>query len=131
MPRMPKTILIVDDEKNVRFSISVALRMSGYRVVEAANGIEALDLIRASRQKGDEIALLLLDIKMPLMNGLVLLDRLHEENLCIPVLISTGYGDREITEELVRRGCGDFMEKPFEPSDMIAKVNGILGRTRQ
>ena len=119
-------ILLVDDEEDFRFSASVALRKAGFEVIEAADGKGALSSIHVSRSDGIGIDLLLTDLRMPGLCGRDLLEALEETGIDIPVIAMSGYFDDTLREELARRGCTEFMEKPFEPDDLVMRVMQML-----
>ena len=119
-------VLIVDDEADFLFSVSVVLRREGYEVVEAANGEEALSMIREYRRAGKRIDLLLTDLRMPSLCGLELLDGMRQLQVDIPVIAMTGYYDEALRADLKRKGCTEFLEKPFEPHDLVERVRKVL-----
>lgn len=119
-------ILIVDDEKDFLFSASVALRRAGYDVIEAADGDEALIRIKEFRLSGKRIDLLLTDLRMPSLCGLDLLEGMKELRVDIPVIAMTGYFDDALRDDLMRKGCTDFLAKPFEPRDLVKRVQMVL-----
>ena len=119
-------ILIVDDEADFLFSASIALRQAGYEVVEAADGGEALSRTREFLRAGKRIDLLLTDLRMPSLCGLELLGAMEELGVKIPVIAMTGYYDDELRADLIRKGCVEFLEKPFEPHDLVARVQMVL-----
>ena len=119
-------ILIVDDEADFLFSASVALRQAGYEVVGAADGGEALSRTREFLRAGKRFDLLLTDLRMPSLCGLELLEGLEQLGVEIPVIAMTGYCDDALREDLERKGCIEFLEKPFEPHDLVARVQKVL-----
>ena len=119
-------ILIVDDEADFLFSASVVLRREGYEVAEAANGEEALSVIQEYRRAGKRIDLVLTDLRMPILCGLELLEALGELGIDIPVIAVTGYSDNALRADLKSRGCTEFLEKPFEPVDLVKRVRKTL-----
>ncbi len=119
-------ILIVDDEADFLFSASVALRQAGYEVVKAADGVEALSIIREFRRAGKRIDLLLTDLRMPSLCGLEILKGMEELQVDIPVIAMTGDCDDALREDLAREGCTEFIEKPFEPHDLVKQVKKVL-----
>ena len=119
-------ILIVDDEADFLFSVSVVLRREGYEVSEAANGEEALSVIQEYRRAGKRIDLVLTDLRMPILCGLELLEALGELGIDIPVIAVTGYSDDALRADLKSRGCTEFLEKPFEPHDLVERVRKVL-----
>jgi len=122
-------ILLVDDEANFRFSAGVALRKAGYKVTEAADGSEALSVaIEAWFRQVDPIALVLTDIRMPGMSGLELIGGMQGYGIDTPVLVLSGFADRQMVEKLRAAGCTDVLEKPFGPEALVRYVEGILGK---
>ncbi|MEW6426998.1 MAG: sigma-54 dependent transcriptional regulator [Thermodesulfobacteriota bacterium] len=108
-----KTILIVDDDRNMRIALYEALVRNGYHAVVAENGTTALDLIR---KNGPD--LVIADIRMPEMDGITLLRLLREEELAMPVLIITGYATVATAVEAMKYGACDYILKPF-PVEVI------------
>ncbi len=112
---MPETmkIAIIDDEQDMRQSISQWLALSGYDTETFASAEEALKVIGA-----DYPGLVVCDIKMPGMDGMTLLKRLMSMDSALPVIMITGHGDVPMAVEAMRIGAYDFMEKPFNPERM-------------
>lgn len=124
-------ILLVDDEEGFRFTGGVALRRGGYRVEEAANGKEALAKILSARDAGDPFDLVVTDIQMPEMSGIELFDALMERGDRTAVCAITCFSDETLIEELAGRGCTEYLEKPFDPVNLMAWVGGQLGKRRE
>jgi len=103
------SVLIVDDEAAIRDSLRMILEFEGYRVDEAASGAQAL--VRVADRLPDAV---MLDIKMPEMDGLELLKRLRERGYDMPVLMISGHADVATAVEATRRGAYDFFEKPLQ-----------------
>ncbi len=117
-------VMVVDDEKDVVAIIRVNLEMAGYKVIEAFNGQQALD--RVQEQLPD---LVLLDIAMPPgMDGVEVLRRLRESEKTrhIPVVMLTAYGSTEARAEAEKLGCYLFIDKPFEPAELVSIVGRVL-----
>jgi len=117
-----KSVLIVDDEVGVRESLRQILKPF-YQVHTAANGGEALQCVRK-----ESIDLVTLDLRMPGMPGMEVLREIRKIKEDIEVIIITAYGDPASAGEAVFYGAGDFIVKPFELSDVTAKVNRSLQR---
>jgi DNA-binding response OmpR family regulator len=117
------TILVVDDEELVRSVVTQALELSGFDVLTAVNGEEA---VRAIEERGDEIDLVLLDLTMPGLGGQETFGVLKERRPDIKVLLSSGYDK----DEVVARFAGDrpdgCIQKPFRTADLVARVRAIL-----
>ncbi len=108
-------VAIVDDEQDMRQSISQWLALSGFSTETYADGQEALAAITA-----DFPGVVITDIRMPNMDGMTLLKRLVALDSAIPVIMITGHGDVPIAVEAMRLGAFDFLEKPFDPEKMMA-----------
>ncbi|QKG19285.1 response regulator transcription factor [Actinomadura verrucosospora] len=117
-------ILIVDDEPAVRESLSSSLQFEGYRVAEAADGVTALERVEADRPD-----LVVLDVLMPRMDGLTTCRRLRAAGATMPVLMLTArdmVGDRVTGLDA---GADDYLAKPFELDELLARVRALLRRT--
>jgi len=121
---MRKSILIVEDELRIRFLLRDYLTKENFNVFEASNGEEGLFIF--STQKID---LVLLDIMMPIMDGLTMLEKLREVST-VPVILLTAKGEEEDKLQGYDYGTDDYMTKPFSPKILIAKVKALLKRTR-
>jgi two-component system response regulator ChvI len=119
---LSETIALVDDDRNILTSVSMALEAEGFRVLSYADGAEALTGL--SRQPVD---LAILDIKMPRMDGLELLGRLRQ-NSDVPVIFLTSKDD-ELDEMLgLRMGADDYITKPFSQRLLIERIRAVLRR---
>lgn len=118
-------IVVVDDESVMRSVIARLLVGAGYRVAEAGDGASALDLIRRERP-----ALLLLDVNMPGMSGLLALNILRERGFDLPVLMISGQGEVEHRLAGLDMGADDYMAKPFDARELLARVAALLRRRR-
>jgi DNA-binding NtrC family response regulator len=118
-------VLIVDDEKNIRATLSRGLHLEGYRTQEAGNGVEALTQL-------DEggIDLVLLDMQMPEMDGLAMLSAMRERGLGIPAIVLTAHGSIERAVAAVKLGARDFIEKPPSIERIVLAVGNALDRDR-
>ncbi|MDT5122162.1 MAG: two-component system, cell cycle sensor histidine kinase and response regulator CckA [Acidobacteriota bacterium] len=123
LPRGQETVLLTEDEEQVRQMIRMILEMSGYRVLEAADGEEALAIYK---QYEGEIDLIMTDVVMPLMSGRELVQSLEILHPGIKVLYMSGYTD----DAIVRHGLLDqeivFLQKPFTPDVLLRKVRKVL-----
>lgn len=124
-PMLKKRILITEDEVETRQSLALALEWNGYEPCTVENGSVALQTI-IQQQSIHPFDLLICDMQMPIMSGEELIEKLREMKIRIPILAITGYGAKDMVVRLMRIGCRDFIDKPFNPNDMIARVNQIL-----
>jgi two-component system, NtrC family, nitrogen regulation response regulator NtrX len=119
---MPKSrILVIDDETAIRDSLRMTLEYEGYEFVGAATGQEGLAL--AERESPD---LVLLDVKMPGMDGLEVLDRLRAMNDAVPVVVISGHGTISTAVEATKKGAFDFIEKPFASDRVLVSLRNAL-----
>lgn len=117
-----ETILVVDDNKEIVYSISELLKYEGYNTVKAYDGMEALKALEANR-----IDLILLDVMMPRMNGLSALMKLREKYR-IPVIILSAKTEESDKVSGLMLGADDYVEKPYNPSELTARVKAHLRR---
>ena len=117
-----ETILVVDDNKEILYSISELLKYEGYNTVKAYDGMEALKALEANR-----IDLILLDVMMPRMNGLSALMKLREKYR-IPVIILSAKTEESDKVSGLMLGADDYVEKPYNPSELTARVKAHLRR---
>lgn len=116
-----KTILVVDDEPTIRLLVAASLADGDYRVVEAGDGLQALELVREERPD-----LVLLDIVLPKVDGFEVCRRLKEEIAPeLPVILLTGFDQQPHRERARLVGADGFVAKPFSPATLIA----LVGRT--
>jgi DNA-binding NtrC family response regulator len=118
-------VLIVDDEKNIRNTLLQALEPLGLEPDAAVNGEEAL-----GKLKEGEYGLVLLDLKMPGMDGMEVLRRIRERHGNVRVVMITAHGTIDSAVEAMKLGAVDFIQKPFAPKEIRAVVEGILARER-
>ena len=118
------TVALVDDEKNVRLGLRTALLKEGYAIQEYSNGQEAYDAISA----GTVPDIFILDIMMPVMDGITLLRKIREMGLNVPVMFLTSR-DEEFDKVLgLELGADDYLCKPFSIKELVARVRVILRR---
>lgn len=122
----PPRILVVDDEADIRDILKLTLEGEGYQVEEAADGEEALRLIRKVNPQ-----LVILDFKMPRLDGSQVAQALKKDLLLqhLPILMLTSRGEVSDKVEGIEAGADDYMVKPFEPMELIARVRMLLRRT--
>jgi DNA-binding response OmpR family regulator len=120
-----KPILIVDDEKNIRLTLSQALKILEVETDTAANGEEAL-----AKLEEREFGLILLDLKMPGMDGMEVLRRVRGIRPDIRIIIITAYGTVESAVEAMKLGAVDFIQKPFSPEEIRELVSRVMDREK-
>jgi two-component system KDP operon response regulator KdpE len=118
-----KLILIVDDETRMRRFMQMNLDLEGYRVIEASNGLEALDRVRE-----DLPDLILLDVMMPELDGFETL-RIIRETSTVPVIMLTVRDDESDKVKGLELGADDYVTKPFSPRELASRIKAVLRRT--
>ncbi len=123
---MPHTVLIVDDEKNIQLTLSRALAMEGYLAETAAGGQEALEKIAAL-----PVDVVVMDVRMPDLDGLEVLRRAREARPGLPVVIMSGHGSIETVRQAFKLGAFDYLEKPItEREKLVAAVRNAVAFSR-
>ncbi|MEM6392329.1 MAG: sigma-54 dependent transcriptional regulator [Planctomycetota bacterium] len=122
---MTTKLLVVDDKQAMRDAVATTLQRAGYTIVAASDGQAALKLI----QKHNPAAVVT-DLRMPEMTGLELLAQLHTANPTLPVVLMTAYGTVEDAVEAMKHGAFDFIQKPFEPDQLVSVVRRAVEQQR-
>ena len=119
------TLLVVDDEPNIRELLSTSLRFAGFDVVSAANGAEALRLAEQT-----DVDLLVLDVMLPDMDGFTVTRRLRQIGMNAPVVFLTARDDTSDKITGLTVGGDDYVTKPFSLEEVVARIRAVLRRTR-
>lgn len=119
------TIIVVDDEKEIRDLIGIYLKNEGYEVIKAENGIKALEILEK-----ENIDLIILDIMMPNMDGIEACTKIREEKNMPIIMLSAKTEDMDKIWGLTA-GADDYMTKPFNPLELIARVKSQLRRYKK
>jgi DNA-binding NtrC family response regulator len=116
-------ILVVDDEASARSGLSKLLEQEGYTVNTAADGLLALESIAENAP-----ALIITDLKMPNLDGMGLLSKLREQNLDIPAIVTTAFGEVSVAVQAMRAGAEDYLTKPIDFDALLLAVERTLQR---
>lgn len=119
------TILVADDDENIRELVCLFLRNDGYTTAEAADGKEALAVYAST-----DVDLVVLDIMMPIMDGWTLCKELRRANPDLPLLMLTARGETWEKVKGFELGTDDYLTKPFDPLELMARVRSLLKRYR-
>ena len=115
-----KRLLIVDDEENMRELLKDFFEDEGFKVEVAADGMQALEKMDKS------VNIVISDNRMPVMEGMELLDKIKEEYPETQVIIITAYSTPKLAVEAYKRGAAAYITKPFNPDELLKKVKEIL-----
>lgn len=118
-------ILVVDDDPGVRWGLSTSLQMRGYDVMTAQDGKEALQRIKEARPR-----VVLLDFRLPAMDGLEILERVREIDLKLPVIIMSAYDDVQCVVKAMKLGAYDYLSKPFDDDLLERTLKSTLREKR-
>src|SRR5690349_7225081 len=116
-----KTILIIDDDRDMCLLLKRFLTRHGYEVLESYNGKKALELLEST-----EPALVMCDFRLEDMEGNVLLGKIKERYPHLPVIIITGYSDIKIAVEVMKMGAYDYITKPLFPDEILVTIRKAL-----
>lgn len=119
-----KKVLIVEDERSIRDFIVVNLAHSGYKTLEASNGVEALEIY----EKNQNIDIVLCDVMMPEMDGIELSKELRKRNRALGIVMLTAKTLEEDKITGLFAGADDYITKPFSPSELVARLEAIYRR---
>lgn len=123
-----KKILIVDDEVEMLRTISFILSGFGYSTICARDGVEAWEEYVKCTQNEQDVQLIITDVNMRRMNGIELIEKIRTTDRSVPVIAITGYGDKQTVVELLRKGCDEYIEKPFDDTELLKKIDKVLER---
>ena len=116
--------MTVDDSASVRMMVAFTLKESGYEIVEAVNGVDALEKL-----ENHEISMIVADINMPEMDGITLVKKIrsHKQHRFIPVIMLTTESHESIRERGKEAGATGWIVKPFKPEQLVAVTRKVLG----
>jgi two-component system, OmpR family, response regulator VicR len=118
-----QTILLVEDEKPIARLLQAYLKQAGYQVVVAHDGMEAIEIFAQENP-----ALVLLDLMLPGQNGWMVLEDIRKQSSC-PVIMLTARGDVKDRIRGFKEGADDYIPKPFDPEEVVARVQAVLRRS--
>jgi hypothetical protein len=127
-PGGSETVLVVEDEMPIRLLVERVLASAGYRVLLAANGCEALEMLE---ERGEQIDLVFTDVVMPDMSGPQLVKRLKESWPKVSVLFTSGFTDDEVFRRGLSEQDGNFIPKPYSATALKHKVRTLLDAVRE
>ncbi|MFW7377859.1 MAG: response regulator [Oligoflexus sp.] len=120
---MGKKIMIVDDSKTIRQQVSFTLTKGGYEVIEAEDGQDGIEKLKANA----DVAMVISDVNMPNMNGLEMVEKLKASGSTVPVIMLTTEGAADLIQRAKEAGAKGWLVKPFQPDQLVAAVSKIAG----
>ena len=124
------TILVVDDDGDIRMALEMLLQYEGFEVWTAKEGEEALARLERELEQGRSADVVLTDVKMPRMDGLELLDRIREQESGPRVIMVSGHADVAMAVDAVLKGAVDFIEKPLDRNRVLVSIRNALRERR-
>jgi len=112
-----RNVHLVDDDEAIRHSASFMLRHAGYTVKTYKDGVTFLD-----EAGPEDTGCILLDVRMPIMDGLAVQQALTEHGIDMPVIVLTGHGDVSVAVQAMKAGAIDFLEKPYEKNQLVSSI---------
>ena len=121
-----KYIMIIDDSVTIRSTIKLVVKDLGYAIMEAENGKDALDKITEIKNSGNDVALCIVDVNMPIMDGLKFVEEFKKADQFTPILMLTTESQESLIEEAKKLGASGWIIKPFQPSKLIETIKKIV-----
>nr|WP_070958560.1 response regulator [Hyphomonas sp. Mor2] len=116
-----RTVFLVDDDEAIRHSASFMLRHAGFLVKTFPDGISFLEQVES-----DQEGCILLDVRMPGMDGLAVQNALNQRGITMPVIVLTGHGDVPVAVEAMKSGAIEFLEKPYEKQTLVTAIENAF-----
>ena len=121
------TVLIVEDEENLRDLLKMVLEESGIKVFVAVDGMEAVEIFTAHK---DEIKVVLTDLGLPRLGGWEAFLKMRELNPELKGILASGYFNPEVRTEIIKSGARDFIQKPYNSAQVVALIHELLDETK-
>ncbi|OHD70512.1 MAG: hypothetical protein A2W19_08895 [Spirochaetes bacterium RBG_16_49_21] len=121
-----KHIMVIDDSATIRMSVEYALKRPGFLMNHAVNGSDALEKVKNIKNKGEDVALCIVDINMPVMDGITFIDEFRRLDKYTPVLILTTESEEEKIKAGKKAGASAWIVKPFKDQEMINVVQRLM-----
>src|SRR5690349_15468703 len=120
------SVLVIDDEADIRQSLEMLLKYEGYEVWTARDGHEGLARLEREEAAGRRVGLVLCDVKMPKLTGLDVLAALEKRQARPPLIMISGHSDIAVAVDAVKRGASDFLEKPLDTNRLLVSIDNAL-----
>ena len=123
-------IMLVDDEKEIREIMKLQLCDQNYRILEAENGEQAIEIL-GQEDNLVNVGVIICDIRMPKVDGTECIDYLRPEAPGIPIVVATAYPDVNLAASLINKGVKEYLVKPVEKQKLIDTVNSIISKGKE
>jgi len=120
-----KYLMIVDDSVTIRSTIKLVVKDLGYSIKEAENGRDALDRVGEIKNSGDDIAFCIVDVNMPVMDGIKFVAEFRKTDHYTPIIMLTTESQESLIEEAKKLGASAWIIKPFQPDKLIEVIKRI------
>jgi two-component system chemotaxis response regulator CheY len=121
-----KHIMVIDDSPTIRTSVEYALKELGYPMEHAENGSDAIEKVKGIKSKGDDVALCIVDVNMPVMDGITFIGEFRKMDKFTPVLILTTETEEQKIKEGKDAGASGWVVKPFKNQDLVKVVQTLI-----
>ena len=121
------TVLIVEDEENLRDLLRIMLEETGIKVLEAVDGIGAVEIFTAHK---DEIGIVLTDLGLPRLGGWEAFLKMREMNPELKGILASGFFNPDVRTEIIKSGAKDFIQKPYNSEQIVAMIRNLLNETK-
>lgn len=121
-----KHILVIDDSPTIRTSVEYAIKKLGHAIHQAENGKKGLDEFQTLKKSGAEVAMCIVDVNMPEMDGISFVKEFRKDDKFTPILILTTESEDDKIKEGKAAGASGWMIKPFKPADLVAVVEKLI-----
>jgi DNA-binding response OmpR family regulator len=119
-------IMIVEDDLSLLYSLGFTLKRQKYLVGMSSNGKDALRILFEAKMEEKPFDLLIVDMVIPGIAGLELIDKLHEQGIAMPVLVITGRPEKNLIAQLEKRGIRELLAKPFNSVELIMRISSVF-----
>ncbi|HRX15035.1 MAG: response regulator [Spirochaetes bacterium] len=121
-----KNIIVIDDSPTIRTSVQFALKQLGHNIRQAENGLKGLEVVDEVMDQKEDLALCVVDINMPEMDGITFVKEFRKKDKFTPVLVLTTESEEDKMKEGKAAGASGWMVKPFKPNDLIGVVQKLI-----
>ena len=121
------TVLIVEDEESLRDLLRMVLEGNGIKVLQAVDGVDAVEIFTAHQ---NEIGVVLSDIGLPRLGGWDAFLKMKEINPDVKGVLASGFFNPDVRTEIIKSGATDFIQKPYNSTQIIKMIRGLLGETK-